>query len=217
LRTGRIVRGQLGVSVLNAPFSAAEARDLGLPNGGGAQITIVNPGSAADKAGMRPNDIVIEFNGQPVRSSDELIAMVIAAKPGVAVPVKVVRNRQPQTLSVTVDELDLLAQEESAEPASRGTDAGGIGIVIEPITPRIARQLDLPEGLTGALVVEVTPGSEGERAGLAQGDVIVEVSGRVVRSVDEVSRAIEAVPQGSVVLLKISREGREIGLRVRKR
>lgn len=217
LRVGRVVRGQLGVSVLNAPFSAAEARDLGLPNGGGAQITIVNPGSAAAKAGIRPNDIVIEFNGQPVRSSDELIAMVIATKPGVAVPMKIVRNRQQQSLSVTVDELDLLAQEETPAETARGTEAGGIGIAIEPVTPRIARQLDLPEGQSGALVIEVTPGSEGERAGIAEGDVIISVNGREVRSVDDTSRAIAAVPQGSVVLLTVNRQGREIGLRVRKR
>jgi serine protease Do len=217
LRTGRIVRGQLGVSVLNQPFSAQEARDLGLPNGGGAMISTVNPDSAAAKAGMRPNDIVVEFNGQPVRSSDELIAMVVQAKPGVSVPVKIVRNRQQQTLNITVDELDLLAQEETEAETARGTEAGGIGVTIEPVTPRIARQLELPDGQTGALVTEVTPGSEAERGGLAAGDVIISVSGRDVRSVDDTSRAIAAVPQGSVVLLTIHRQGREVGLRIRKR
>ena len=217
LRTGRIIRGQLGVSVLNTPFSASEAKDLGLPNGGGAQITTVNPGSAAEKAGIRPNDIVIEFNGQPVRTSDELIAMVIQAKPGVSVPIKIVRNRQQQSLNVTVDELDLLAQGETTEEETRGTEAGGIGITIEPITPRIARQLDLPDGQTGAIVVDVEPGSEAERAGLAEGDVISAVSGRPVRTVDEVSRAIEAVPRGSAALLTVRRQGGDIGLRVRKR
>jgi serine protease Do len=217
LRTGRIVRGQLGVQVNSVPFSASEAKDLGLPNGGGAQITTVAPGSAAEKAGIRPNDIVIEFNGQPVRTSDELIAMVIQTKPGVAVPMKIVRNRQQQSLTVTVDELDLLAQEETSADAGAGTEAGGIGITIEPITPRIARQLDLPEGQTGAVVVEVEPGSAAERAGLAPGDVIHEVGGRAMRTVDDVSRAINAVPQGSVALLTVTREGRDQGVRVRKR
>ena len=217
LRTGRIIRGQLGVSVLNTPFSASEAKDLGLPNGGGAQITIVNPGSAAEKAGIRPNDIVIEFNGQPVRSSDELIAMVIQAKPGVSLPMKIVRNRQQQTLSVTVDELDLLAQGETEEEETGGTEAGGIGVTIEPLTARIARELELPAGQTGALIRDVQPGSAAERAGLAAGDVITRVNGRATSSVDEVSRAIEAVPQGSAALVTVVRDSREVGVRVRKR
>jgi len=217
LHTGRIVRGQLGVSVLNAPFNAAEARDLGLPNGGGAQISVVNEGSAADKAGMEVNDIVVEFNGQPVRSSDELIAMVIRSKPGTTVPVKVVRDRQQKTLNVTIDELDLLAETEETEQTRRGTEAGGIGIAIEPITAGIARQLDLPPGQSGAVVTEVTPGSEAERAGIVPGDVIYKVNGRTTRNVDEVSRAIESVQRGSVVLITVLREGSDIGLRVRKR
>ena len=217
LRTGRIIRGQLGVSVDSVPFSAAEAKELALPNGGGARITTINPGSAAEKAGIRPNDIVIEFNGQPVRSSDELIAMVIQARPGAAVPMKVVRNRQQQTLSVTVDELDLLAQGEATEAETDGTEAGGIGITIEPITARLARQLELPDGQTGAVIVDVEPGSAAERAGLAQGDVIHTVGGRPMRTVDDVSRAIAAVPQGSVALLTITRQGRDVGVRVRKR
>jgi serine protease Do len=217
LRTGRIVRGQLGVQVLNAPLSAAEARDFGLPNGGGAQISVVTDGSAADKAGMQVNDIVIEFNGQPVRSSDDLIGMVINTKPGTSVPVKIVRDRQQRTLNITIDELDLLA-EATDEPEGRaGTEAGGVGITIEPITPGIARQLDLPDGQGGAVVTEVAPRSDAERAGLTRGDVIFRVNGRAVRNVDDVSRAIEAVPQGSSALVTVLRDGRELGLRVRKR
>ena len=216
LRAGRVVRGQLGVSVLNRPFSAAEAEDLGLPHGGGAQISIVNPDSAAAKAGIRPNDIVVEFNGQPVRSSDELIAKVIQTPPGTTVPIKVVRNRQTQSLNVTVDELDLLADEEEEEESATGTEAGGIGITIEPITPQIARQLDLPNDQRGAVVVDVEPRSEAFRAGLARGDVIYEVNGREVSTVDEVSRAITGA-RGSVILVTVLRGGEAVGLSVRRR
>lgn len=216
LRSGRVVRGQLGVSVLNRPFSAEEAEDLGLPHGGGAQISIVGPDSAAAKAGMRPNDIVVEFNGQPVRSSDELIAMVIHTRPGTTVPVKVVRNRQVQTLNVTIDELDLLAGEDDEEDSAAGTEAGGIGITIEPITPQIARQLDLPSDQRGAVVVDVEPRSEAFRAGLTRGDVIYEVDGRDVRNVDEVSRAISGA-RGSVILITVLRQGQAVGLSVRRR
>src|SRR5690606_10510086 len=129
---------------------------------------------------MRPNDIVVEYNGRPVRSSDELIAMVIQTRPGTTVPVKVVRGGSTTTLNVTVDELDLLADERDGSESASGTEAGGIGVTIEPITPQIARQLDLPSDQRGAVVVEVAPRSEAERAGLVRGDVIFEVNGRAV-------------------------------------
>jgi len=216
LRAGRVVRGQLGVSVLNRPFSAAEAEDLGLPHGGGAQISIVSPDSAAGQAGMRPNDIVVEFNGQPVRSSDELIAMVIQTRPGTTVPVKVVRNRQTQTLNVTIAELDLLAGEDDEAESSGGTEAGGIGITIEPITPQIARQLDLPSDQRGAVVMEIEPRSPASNGGLARGDVIFEVNGRPVRNVDEVTSAIRGA-RGSVILITVLRGGDAVGLSVRRR
>lgn len=216
LRTGRIIRGQLGVSVDSVPFSAADAKELALPNGGGARITTINPGSAAEKAGIRPNDIVIEFNGQPVRSSDELIAMVIQTKPGVAVPMKIVRNRQMQTLNVTVDELDLLAGETEEDESAGRSDAGGIGMTIEPITPQIARQLDLPSDQRGAIVTDVEPSSEASRAGIARGDVIYEVNGREVRNVDETLSAIKGA-RGSVILVTVLRQGQALGLNVRRR
>jgi serine protease Do len=219
LRTGRIVRGQLGVQVNITPLTEQEARDFGLPGRGGALITVVNEGSAAEKAGLRVNDIVIEYNGQPVNSSDDLISRVVQTPPGTTVPVKIVRHRQQRTVNVTVDELDLLAEDTSEAPrqARRGTEAGGVGITIEPITPAIARQLDLPAGQAGVVVRSVAPGSEAARANVREGDVIVEVNGREVRNVDDAARAIEAVPQGSAVLLTVIRQGREQGLMVRKR
>jgi len=214
LRTGRVIRGQLGVRVDSRPFTAEDAKDLGLPNGGGALISEVGAGSAAAKAGMQPNDIVIEFNNQPVRSSNDLIGMVIAMKPGTTVPIKVVRNKQQRTLNVTIDQLDLLAQESETEQARQGTESG-IGIVLQPLTPQLQRRLDVPAGRGGAVITEIVPDSPAERYGLAEGDVILAVNGRDVRTPDEVSRAFESVTTSALVT--VWRQGREVGLRVRKR
>jgi serine protease Do len=216
LRTGRIVRGQLGVQVNTVPFTEQEARDLGLPAGGGALISSVGEGSAAEKAGMEVNDVVIEFDGRPVRSSDELISMVVESKPGTTVPVKIVRDRQQRTLNVTIGELDLLAEEQAEDETRQSTEAG-IGIAIGPITPQLQRRLELPSGSGGAIVTEVVPGSAAQRSGFAQGDVILEINGRSVRTPDDVSRAFEAVQVGSSALVTVWRQGQELGLRVRKR
>ena len=213
LRTGRVVRGQLGVQVNIAPFTEDVAKELGLPGGGGAQITSVAEGGAADKAGLEVNDIVIEYNGQPVRSSSELISMVVATKPGTSVPIKIVRNRQQRSLNVTVDALDLLAEEEQDETQRQSTTAG-IGLEIDPLTPQLQRRLEVPAGRGGAIIAGVVPGSPAERAGFVEGDVILSVNSRAVTTPDEVARAFEA--SGVVALVNVWREGRELGLRVRK-
>ena len=96
----------------------------------GAIVAQVSPGGAAAKAGIEPGDVIVEYNGRPVANSDELVKMVIATKPGTTVPVKVLRNKQEKTLNVTVDELDLDAEQNAAAPrhaAKRSAGAGGTG------------------------------------------------------------------------------------------
>jgi serine protease Do len=214
LRTGRIIRGQLGVSVDAVPFSEDDIRDLGLPSHGGARISIVGEGSAAEKAGIQVNDIVIEFNGQPVRSSSELTAMVVRTKPGTSVPVKIVRNRQQRTINVTIAELDLLRETEETEPEVENRQSQ-LGLELTPITPAIARQLELPNNRGGAVVRQVTPRSAAQRSGLLQGDVILAVNGQPVRTVDQVLSAIDGAT--SSALLTVWRQGEEIGIMLRKR
>ena len=70
----------------------------------------VAPGGAAAKAGLEPGDVIVAYNGKPIRNRDELVAMVTATKPGTTVPVAIIRDKQQRTVSVTVDELDLDAE-----------------------------------------------------------------------------------------------------------
>ncbi|MEX2270664.1 MAG: trypsin-like peptidase domain-containing protein [Vicinamibacterales bacterium] len=214
LRTGRIIRGQLGVGVQPAPLTAEDARELGVPATGGALIVTVTEDSAAEKAGLRPGDIVFEFNRQPVRSSNELTSLVVQTKPGTTVPVKIVRNRQQRTINVTVAELDLLASSEEEQESRDGTDSG-LGIRLEALTPPIARRLEVPAGQGGAVVSNVAPRSAAERSGLFPGDVILSVNGRAMRNVDEVSTALEAVTSSAIV--GVWRQGREVAVMIRKR
>src|SRR5205823_5387737 len=101
LRQGKVVRGRIGVSVAPVPRDGFE--DLGLTAAAGAIVSTVAPGGAAQKAGVEPGDVIVEFNGRPVTKSDDLVKNVIATKPGATVPLKVVRNKQQRTLSVTID------------------------------------------------------------------------------------------------------------------
>ena len=118
LRQGKVVRGRIGVAVTAVPREGFA--EFGLKSASGAIVSTVAPGGAAARAGIEPGDVIIDFNGKPVTKYDDLVKNVTATKPGTQVPVKVIRDRQERTLTVTVDELDLDAEQNRAQ--GRGND-----------------------------------------------------------------------------------------------
>src|SRR5262245_19280181 len=87
LREGKVIRGRIGINVQAVPREGFE--EFGLRSRTGAIVQSVLPNSAAQKAGLEPGDVVVEFNGRPVPNRDELVKMVVATKPGTTVPVKI--------------------------------------------------------------------------------------------------------------------------------
>jgi serine protease Do len=222
LRNGKITRGRIGVSVLPIPREALE--DFGLKERRGALVAQVPAGGAAAKAGIEPGDIIVQYNGRPVNNSDELVKMVVATKPGTTVPIKVMRNKQEKTLNVTVDELDLEAEQnggrrpqQSDQPQSQSDqqDAGGFGITLDNVTAQMARRLKLPSGQTGAVVTEIDP--DGAAAGaLRSGDVILAVNRRPVSNAAEAARELQKVPSGRIAQILVWRGDGETFVTVKK-
>ena len=221
LHTGKVIRGRIGVSVFAVPREGFE--DFGLKTRAGAIVTEVTPGGAALKAGMEPGDVIIQYNGRPVKNNDELVKMVVATKPGTSVQVKVLRNKSEKTLNVVVDELDLDAEQNQTRrtqpsdppgpPEQQGT--GSFGLTLEPVTPQMARRLRLPSGRSGAVVTEVDP--DGASAGaLAQGDVILSVNGKEVTNAVEAARELQKIQAGRLAQLRIWRGDKEIFVPVKK-
>ena len=143
LRQGKVVRGRIGVSVSAVPREGFA--DFGLKAPTGAIVSTVSPGGAAAKAGIEPGDVIVEFNGHPVTKYDDLVKTVIATKPGTQVPVKVMRNKEQKTLTVTVDELDLDAEQNPPQtrnndsPAPQEEHGAGFGLTLQDLTPATAR------------------------------------------------------------------------------
>ena len=222
LRNGKITRGRIGVSVLPIPREALE--DFGLKERRGALVAQVPAGGAAAKAGVEPGDIIVQYNGRPVNNSDELVKMVVATKPGTTVPIKVMRNKQEKTLNVTVDELDLEAEQnggrrpqQSDQPQSQSDqqDAGGFGVTLDNVSAQLARRLRLPSGQTGAVVTEVDP--DGAAAGaLRNGDVILAVNRRQVSNAAEAARELQKVPSGRIAQILVWRGDGETFVTVKK-
>jgi serine protease Do len=160
LRAGKVVRGRIGVTV--QPVPPDSVKDFGLSSRQGAMVMSVANGGPADKAGVKPGDVVVEFNGQPVSNNDELVRLVTGTKPGATVPMKVMRDKQEKTLTITVAELNL---EEESGRSGRGeggednTAETGFGLTLDNLTPEMARRLRVPSGTTGAVITDVDPGN----------------------------------------------------------
>jgi serine protease Do len=224
LRSGKVIRGVIGVSVSRDRMTDETAKAFGLPSASGALISTVTPGGPAERAGLEPGDVVVEFNGKPVQDSDGLVGMVVNTKPGTTVPLTVYRSNQRKTINVTIDELDLEA--EQARGARRNNSPNqpvpeptptGFGMTLEPITPEMARRLELPGNTGGAVVTDVDRNSPADRATVAPGDVILEVNRQKVTTPSQVTRELQKVQPGQPAFLLIWRDGNDVFVTMTKR
>jgi serine protease Do len=212
LRTGKITRGRIGVQVSSRPFTESEARALGLPRREGALITTVTKDGPAGAAGIRPGDVVTEYNGKPVKDSSDLVNQVVRTKPGTTVPIRVVRKGQTQALNVKVEELDLEAEQgvrttEEPEESTESVETG-FGMELTPLSSEAVRRLRVPSDVNGAVVTSVDRGSAAEAGGVAVGDVITQVNNRPVTSAADVRRELQAVRSGDTAFLLVMRRNR---------
>ena len=218
LRTGKVSRGVIGVQVVAVPADALA--EFGMKERRGALVSTVSRGRPAAKAGIEPGDVIVEFNGKPVKNRDELVATVVATRPGLTVPVKIIRDKQEKTVSLTVGELDLedegsrvAEQRTAAEPDDEPSQ--GFGITLTALTPETAKRLRAADA-EGVLVSEVEPASPAFRAGIARGDIITRVNRQPVRTPQEASRALGQVSSGGTAFLLVLRGGQEQFFTVRK-
>jgi serine protease Do len=215
LRSGKITRGRIGVSVQAITPEVAEA--LNLKDRKGALVATVPAGGPAANAGIQPGDVIVEFNGKAVTRSDDLVQQVVATAPGTTVPVKIVRDGKDRTLNIRVEELNLEAEttQRTANDSSNGDTGAGFGVTLNNLTPDMARQFDIPTSTRGAVVTEIDPDSPAARA-LQPGDVILRVGSQEVTSASDASQALRTVPSGRTVGMRILRRGQEQFVTVRK-
>jgi serine protease Do len=216
LRTGKVTRGMIGVTVQSVPRDALD--EFGLKERKGALVGSVSPNGPAAKAGLEPGDIILEVNGKPISDRDELVQLVVSLKPGTTVPVKVLRNKQEKTLNVTIGELDL--ESESGQQAMEGEGgedtSEGFGIALGNLTADRARRLGVPPGTTGAIITDIDPNGSAARAGLRPNDVILKVNRVNVDSAAAAQRELQKVPAGGTAFLLVWRQNQEIFVPVKK-
>jgi serine protease Do len=196
---GKVVRGRLGVVMQNV--TEGMRKQLGIKSENGAIITTVEPDGPAEKAGFKQYDVIVELNGQPVKDSNDLKFKIADIEPGKKINIKVIRDGKEVTLTPTVEELD--PEEEKGEVASSEKD---VGLSLTPMTQALARRYGY-RTIEGLLVTEVRDYGEASRAGLATGDIILEVNRKKVATVREFENVLKKTPSGDEVMLLVRREG----------
>jgi serine protease Do len=202
IKTGKVSRGYLGVSIGN--ITEALAKQFKVPDTSGALVDDVSRGGPADKAGLKNGDVIRKLNGQTIASRDQLTAMVTDLNPGTVVKLDILRDGQPMTVNVTLGErpanLSYLAG------ASKAPTEGALrGITVQNLTPDLRDQLGLSPDVHGVVITELDPSSPAAQAGFQQGDVIESINRHPVNSVQDFNRwAAEAKGQ---TLLRYNRQG----------
>ncbi len=214
LEKGKVVRGRIAVEVRDVPRDTLE--EFGLKERKGALVSRVTPNGPAAKAGLEPGDVIVEFDGKPVPNRNGLVKIVMNTAPGTTVRMKVLREKQERTLSVTVEELNLEAESEGGAGETEDVSTGGFGLSLSPLGADMARRLQVPSGQRGVLISDVEPDGPAARAGIRPGDVILEINRQPVESVADASRALQAIRSGGLAGFLISRQGDETFVPVTK-
>ena len=197
---GEVRRGRIGVMIQSI---TPDLRDgLGLKSLNGALISDVSEGSAAEKAGLQPDDVVIEFNGEDVVDSNDLRNFVGLLQPGTRVDITYLRDNRRRTTQITVKEAPDLEDETIT------TDDDG-NAVMEAFDgaeiSNIPDDVELRGGQDGVYISAVESGSRAARAGLRRGDVIRRVGKTDIRDLDDFQEAIES--GNGPYALRVERQG----------
>ncbi len=198
-RKGHVTRGLLGVGIQD--MTPELARSFGLAEAKGALVARVVAGGPADKAGIKPGDVIVKFNGQAVADGKDLSRIVASTPAGRTVTVAVMRDGKALEFQATIGEME----KEKASATANDSSRQSLGVSVQNLTPRIAGELGI-SGNDGVLVAGVEPGSAAAGAGIRTGDVIREVNRKAVRDVDDFIQKLEKVRGGDSVLLLIERE-----------
>ncbi len=198
--TGGVERGFLGVGIQNLDPKLGEW--LGIKETHGALVTEVQKDSPAEKAGIKKDDVIVEFNGFPVTDAPSLRNRVASTKPGSRAKLVLIRNGEKMEIEVNV------GKKPTEGGISVTTEEGKrveLGISVQNLTADLAKQFGYTEG-EGVLITEVEPGSPAQLKGIQEGTIIKEVNRIPVKNVEEFEDALKKNKGKDSVLLKIKNE-----------
>ena len=199
LKKGKVVRGWLGVVIQQV---TSELKDkLRLFTEKGALVADVVEGGPADKAGIERGDVIVTFDGKDISKSDDLPYIVASTPVGKTVTVEVIRKGQRKSIQVKIGEFE---EEEKPQVASEARP--NLGLTVREITPELARDFGLSE-TSGVVIVQVQANTPAQEAGLAAGDLILEIDQVAVKDLEQFNKMTEGYKAGDTILFLIKRRG----------
>ena len=205
---GKVIRAGMGAMV--SDLSPKMAKSFGLKNTEGALIQGVNPGSAAEKAGVQAGDIVLALEGTQINNAGDLISKLYTYQPGQAVQLTILRKgntiRIPVTLQTLKDKDSIKGSSgEEREEGGQG-ESQGLGLAYQDQTADLRQQL--PEGAPkGPVITQVAPQSPADQAGLQPGDIVLKVGNTTIYSANQLKTILKKSDLKEGVRLFVWREG----------
>jgi serine protease Do len=199
IESGTVERGFLGVMPNNLNPDMAEA--FGLKDTKGVAISEVTEDSAADKAGLKINDVILEVDGEPVESADSFRNRIAMLKPGDKIDLLVWRDGRRRTFTVKLGKRPSTQELTGAPP----DEIEQLGFSVRNLTDELAERYGY-EGQSGVIVVNVEPGSQAAQMGIVPGVLIKEVDREAVKNTRQFNEAIEKARKKGKALLLVKRD-----------
>ena len=199
LKKGKVIRGWLGVMIQKITTELKEK--LQLKDEKGALVADVTPGGPAEQAGIKRGDVIISFDSKEIEEMSDLPFIVASTPVNKTVIVEVMRQGEKKRIKVKIGEL-----KEEVEAKAEIEEKSELGMTVEKITPELVRQFNLSQK-SGLVVVHVENNSPAERAGIRQGDIIVEIDQEPIKELSKYWEKLQEYEKGDTILFLVKRNG----------
>ena len=197
----KVTRGSIGISFREG-LSGAVGRVYGFKNG--VLVQTVTPGQPADKAGIKPRDIIITIDGRPVKDGNDLVGDIASRRPGTSARIGYLRDGKEAEATVVIGDRDKVFTEQAADDQEAQPDKGDsaenkLGIAVREVTAATAAKLGMP----GVVIQTVRPGSFADQQGLEPGLVITRINKQSTGTKVQFDKVADSLKSGEDVVFEI--------------
>jgi serine protease Do len=208
---GHVTRGWLGVAIQGITPAIAKSLGLNSDDPTGVIVASVTPSSPAAKAGLKPGDVILSANGQPIKSVHDLPRLVAALPPSQKLEMSLRRGGKEMTLAATTAEMPQQEQQAAASPGPASDEKGGtttgLGLQLSALDQSVRREYRIPKDVEGAVVTKVASDSPAAALGIEPGDVIMSVDQQPVKTPQEAADQLKKAAANGNILLLLNRHG----------